>query len=186
MYDFDDLERRMIAEIHQAFRPQLIVMDGVDVFVDGGPSKGKLVAAGVIMAGTDRIAIDAVGLAVLKQLGSNDAIMNTKIFEQEQLQRAVERVPGEPEFHNNLGLVLAATDRNDEAIAAYRAALALKPGHVGAWNNLGLALYSTPSTVAGSSVTAEGRIRSSSHTAIPSSPTPNPSTNRASKVWSLP
>jgi len=82
--------RRMIAEIHQAFRPQLIVMDGVDVFVDGGPSKGKLVTAGVIMAGTDRIAIDAVGLAVLKQLGSNDAIMNTKIFEQEQLQRAVE------------------------------------------------------------------------------------------------
>jgi uncharacterized protein (DUF362 family) len=82
--------RRMIAEIHQAFRPQLIVMDGVDAFVDGGPSKGKLVTAGVIVAGTDRIAIDAVGLAILKQLGSNDAIMNTKIFEQEQLQRAVE------------------------------------------------------------------------------------------------
>ncbi len=82
--------RRMIAEIHQAFKPQLIVMDGVDVFVDGGPSNGKLVTAGVIIAGTDRIAVDAVGLAVLKQLGSNDAIMSKKIFEQEQLQRAVE------------------------------------------------------------------------------------------------
>lgn len=82
--------RRMIAELHQAFKPQLIVMDGVDAFVDGGPSKGKLVQAGVIVAGTDRIAVDAVGLAVLKQLGSNDAIMSTKIFEQEQIQRAVE------------------------------------------------------------------------------------------------
>jgi uncharacterized protein (DUF362 family) len=82
--------RRMIAEVHQAFKPQLIVMDGVDVFVDGGPSKGKLVTAGVIVAGTDRIAVDAVGLAALKQLGSNDAIMTPKIFEQEQLQRAVE------------------------------------------------------------------------------------------------
>jgi uncharacterized protein (DUF362 family) len=82
--------RRMIAEIHQAFTPRLIVMDGVDVFVDGGPSNGKLARAGVIVAGTDRIAIDAVGLAILKQLGSNDAIMSTKIFEQEQLQRAVE------------------------------------------------------------------------------------------------
>jgi uncharacterized protein (DUF362 family) len=82
--------RRMIAEIHHAFKPQLIVMDGVDAFVDGGPSKGKLVPAGVIVAGTDRIAVDAVGLAVLKQLGSNDAIMATKIFEQEQIQRAVE------------------------------------------------------------------------------------------------
>jgi len=42
------------------------------------------------VAGTDRIAVDAVGLAVLKQLGSNDAIMSTKIFEQEQIQRAIE------------------------------------------------------------------------------------------------
>ncbi len=82
--------RRMIAELHQAFKPQLIVMDGVDAFVDGGPSRGKLVPAGVIIAGTDRIAVDAVGLAVLKQLGSNNAIMSTRIFEQEQIQRAVE------------------------------------------------------------------------------------------------
>jgi uncharacterized protein (DUF362 family) len=82
--------RRMIAEVHQAFKPRLIVMDGVDVFVDGGPSQGKLVKGGVIIAGTDRIAIDAVGLAVLKNLGSNDAIMVPKIFEQEQIQRAVE------------------------------------------------------------------------------------------------
>ncbi len=82
--------RRMIAEIHQAFKPHFIVLDGVDAFVDGGPSKGKLVTAGVIVAGTDRIAVDAVGLATLKQLGSNETIMSTKIFEQEQLQRAVE------------------------------------------------------------------------------------------------
>jgi uncharacterized protein (DUF362 family) len=82
--------RRMIAEIHQAFRPHLIVMDGVDVFVDGGPSRGKLVQAGVIVAGTDRVAVDAVGLAILKHLGSNDVIMSTRIFEQEQIQRAVE------------------------------------------------------------------------------------------------
>jgi uncharacterized protein (DUF362 family) len=82
--------RRMIAEIHQAFRPHLIVMDGVEAFVDGGPSRGKQVTAGVIVAGTDRIAVDAVGLAILKHLGSNDAIMSKKIFEQEQIQRAVE------------------------------------------------------------------------------------------------
>jgi hypothetical protein len=34
--------------------------------------------------------MDAVGLAVLKELGSNEAIMSRKIFEQEQIQRAVE------------------------------------------------------------------------------------------------
>jgi uncharacterized protein (DUF362 family) len=82
--------RRMIAEIHHAFTPQLIVMDGIDIFVDGGPMTGKLVNAGVVIAGTDRIAVDAVGLAVLKNHGANDAIMSKKIFEQEQVARAVE------------------------------------------------------------------------------------------------
>ena len=82
--------RRMIAEINAGYRPDLIVMDGVDVFVDGGPSQGKLVAANVFVGGTDRIAVDAVGLAILKEMGSNAAIMDRKIFEQEQLQRAVE------------------------------------------------------------------------------------------------
>ncbi|HSU44260.1 MAG TPA: tetratricopeptide repeat protein, partial [Casimicrobiaceae bacterium] len=48
-------------------------------------------------------------------------------------------VPQEPEFHNNLGLALAALDRNAEAVAAYRRALERKPGHATAWNNLGLA-----------------------------------------------
>jgi uncharacterized protein (DUF362 family) len=82
--------RPKIAEINYAFRPHLIVMDGVDIFVDGGPMTGKLVRAGVVVAGTDRIAVDAVGLAVLKHHGSNDAIMSRKIFEQEQMARAVE------------------------------------------------------------------------------------------------
>lgn len=56
------------------------------------------------------------------------------------LTRAAEALPTEPEFHNNLGLALAALDRNDEAIAAYRRTLALKPQHAIAWNNMGLAL----------------------------------------------
>ncbi len=82
--------RRMIAEIHHGFKPHLIVMDGMEAFVDGGPATGKMVEAGVIVAGTDCIAVDAVGLAILKHLGSNEAIMSTKIFAQEQIQRAVE------------------------------------------------------------------------------------------------
>jgi uncharacterized protein (DUF362 family) len=38
----------------------------------------------------DRVALDAVGLAILKELGSNNAIMKTPIFQQEQISRAVE------------------------------------------------------------------------------------------------
>lgn len=82
--------RKMIAEINQVYTPSLIVLDGIEAFVDGGPAHGTKKRADVILAGTDRIAIDAVGLAILKDLGSNRAIMDTKIFEQEQIARAVE------------------------------------------------------------------------------------------------
>jgi uncharacterized protein (DUF362 family) len=82
--------RKMIAELNQVFKPSLIVMDGIDCFVDGGPGQGTLAKGNVFVASTDRIANDAVGVAVLKHLGSNDAIMKTKIFAQEQIARAVE------------------------------------------------------------------------------------------------
>jgi uncharacterized protein (DUF362 family) len=82
--------RRMIAELNQGYKTDLIVMDGIKVFTDGGPSRGTLADGNVVVAGTDRVAVDAVGLAVLKELGSNDAIMGKPIFQQEQMARAVE------------------------------------------------------------------------------------------------
>jgi uncharacterized protein (DUF362 family) len=83
-------QRKMIAEINDPFKPDLIVLDGIDVFVDGGPADGQHAKGDVFLASNDRVAIDAVGLAVLKSLGSNDQIMKPKIFEQEQIARAVE------------------------------------------------------------------------------------------------
>jgi len=83
-------QRKLIAEINAPFRPALIVLDGVEAFVDGGPMVGKRAKADVILASTDRVATDAVGLAVLKSLGSNAAIMKPKVFEQEQIARAAE------------------------------------------------------------------------------------------------
>ncbi len=83
-------QRKMIAEINAPFKPDLIVLDGIDAFVDGGPMNGKRAKGNVFLASTDRVAIDAVGVAVLKSLGSNDQIMKQKIFKQEQIARAVE------------------------------------------------------------------------------------------------
>ena len=51
---------------------------------------GKRAKGEVFLASTDRVAIDAVGVAILKSLGSNEAIMRPRIFEQEQIKRAVE------------------------------------------------------------------------------------------------
>ncbi|MGD9235353.1 MAG: DUF362 domain-containing protein [Desulfobacterales bacterium] len=83
-------QRKLIAEINAPFTPDLIVLDGIDVFVDGGPMTGKRAKGSIFLAATDRVAIDAVGLAILKSLGSNAQIMNTKIYEQEQIARAAE------------------------------------------------------------------------------------------------
>ncbi len=82
--------RRMIAELNTGYRPDLIVLDGVAAFTNGGPSQGELKAGNVMIAGDDRVAVDAVGVAMLKSLGANQAIMGRKIFEQEQIARAVE------------------------------------------------------------------------------------------------
>jgi uncharacterized protein (DUF362 family) len=82
--------RKMIAELNTGYRPSLIVLDGVAAFTDGGPATGELKQGNVMIAGDDRVAVDAVGLAMLKSLGANQAIMNRRIFEQEQIARAVE------------------------------------------------------------------------------------------------
>lgn len=83
-------QQTMIAEINEPFSPDLILLDGIDVFVDGGPATGKRAEGNLFLASNDRVAIDAVGLAILKLLESNNAIMNRKIFEQKQISRAVE------------------------------------------------------------------------------------------------
>jgi uncharacterized protein (DUF362 family) len=83
-------QRRMIAEINEPFKPALVILDGIDAFVDGGPMSGKHAKGEVFLASTDRVATDAVGVAILKFLGSNESIMKPKIFDQEQIARAVE------------------------------------------------------------------------------------------------
>jgi uncharacterized protein (DUF362 family) len=95
-----DSMRKMIAEINLGYTPRLIVLDGVEAFTDGGPSTGTRKEANVFLAGTDRVAIDAVGVAVLKELGSNETIMGRKIFEHDQIQRSAE-----------LGLGVSSTDQ---------------------------------------------------------------------------
>ncbi len=95
-------QRRMIAEINAAYKPALIVLDGVEAFTTGGPDTGKIVKSEIVLAGTDRIAIDAVGVAILRHFGTTPEVSNGKIFEQEQIARAVE-----------LGLGVSSADQID-------------------------------------------------------------------------
>jgi uncharacterized protein (DUF362 family) len=83
-------QRKMIAEINTAYTPALVIMDGVEAFTAGGPHQGRLVTPQVVLAGTDRVAIDAVGVAILRHFKTSYAVSNGPIFQQEQIARAVE------------------------------------------------------------------------------------------------
>lgn len=83
-------QRKMIAEINTAYTPDLIVLDGVEAFIDGGPANGKRVLSEVVLAGKDRVAVDAVGVALLRFHGCRTEVSHGKIFQQEQLKRAVQ------------------------------------------------------------------------------------------------
>lgn len=82
--------RQMVAEINLAYSPDLIVMDGVTAFVDGGPMTGTRANTEIIMVGTDRVAMDVVGVAILRKFGTTPAVSRGRIFEVEQIARAVE------------------------------------------------------------------------------------------------
>lgn len=83
-------QRNMIAEMNWPYRPTLVVMDGVEAFYKGGPMTGPRWKADLTFASSDRIALDAVGVAALKMHGTTDKIERRAIFEQDQIRRAVE------------------------------------------------------------------------------------------------
>jgi len=83
-------QRKMIAEINAVYKADLIIMDGVITFVDRGPMEGTRKNANVFVAGTDKVAIDAVGVAILRILGTTPEVSKGPIFELEQIKRAVE------------------------------------------------------------------------------------------------
>lgn len=123
-------QRRMIAEINTAYKPDLIVLDGIQAFVNGGPDQGKLVTANVILAGTDRIAIDAVGVALLRHFGTTPEVSQGAIFEQQQIARAVQLGIG---IGSPRQIELVTGDRESAEYAkAVRAILDGEPGKAAA------------------------------------------------------
>ena len=115
-------QREMIAEINSVYNPDLIVMDGVVTFVDRGPMEGTRVEANVFVAGTDKIAIDAVGVALLRILGTTPEVTNGPIFEQDQIKRAVELGLGVTS-HNEIDFLTDSED-SEELVAEIKEELA--------------------------------------------------------------
>jgi len=83
-------QRRMIAEINRFYKSDLVVMDATEGFVTGGPDRGEPVKPNLMLASKDRVALDAVGVALLRSYGSTPEVMEGGIFDLEQIARAAE------------------------------------------------------------------------------------------------
>ena len=96
MYDYmwelhgSPYQRQMIAEINSNYNLDFVLMDGIKAFVSGGPEQGRLVEPKLLLASRDRVAIDAVGVAVLKMYGAKGKVGESDVFEQDQIRRATE------------------------------------------------------------------------------------------------
>lgn len=68
-----------------------------------------------MLAGTDRVAIDAVGVALLRLLGTTPEVSHGPVFEQEQIARATELGLG---ISSAKQIQLITGDAESEAFAA--------------------------------------------------------------------
>ena len=108
-------QRLMIAEINKFYRTDLIVLDAAEGFATGGPDKGKLIRPNVIIAGTDRVAIDAAGVALLRSYGTMRDVTEGRIFDLDQIARAAELGIG---VSSAADIRLVPLDPASEAIAS--------------------------------------------------------------------
>jgi uncharacterized protein (DUF362 family) len=92
-------QRKMIAEINNYYNVSMVIMDTIKAFISKGPETGETVEPKLLLASNDRVAIDAVGVAILKNYGTMTNISKEKIFEQDQIKRAAELGIGAKSAH---------------------------------------------------------------------------------------
>ncbi|MEE8443090.1 MAG: DUF362 domain-containing protein, partial [Dehalococcoidia bacterium] len=114
MHSQEDVLQKMVAEANLIYSPNLIILDGMKCFVSGGPIVGEEAEPRCVIVGDDRIAVDAVGVAVLKAVGSERA-MEKPTWEYEQIKRAGELQLGSTSPNGVLLKTADQTGRTDAA-----------------------------------------------------------------------
>lgn len=83
-------QRMMIAEINKHYPVDVVLMDAMKAFLNKGPESGLTVQPNLLLASNDRVAIDAVGISILRYYGTTNEVSEGKIFELDQIKRASE------------------------------------------------------------------------------------------------
>ncbi len=83
-----------IAELNTLFKPDLIIMDARKCFINKGPSEGTVREPSLILASTDRVAIDIEGIKIIQDFPGN-SLKNLNPLNLPQIKRAIELGLGE-------------------------------------------------------------------------------------------
>ncbi|MBZ9572399.1 DUF362 domain-containing protein [Patescibacteria group bacterium] len=78
-----------IAELNKIINPDLVIMDARKCFINKGPAKGEVREPGLILASTDRIALDVEGIKIIQSFRGN-SLKDIDPWELPQIKRAVE------------------------------------------------------------------------------------------------
>ncbi|GKS58541.1 hypothetical protein YTPLAS18_20680 [Nitrospira sp.] len=120
-----------IAELNLSIHPALHVADATTIMIDGGPSSGKAAKANLILLSGDRVALDAVALALLRSYGAWAKDLKLRVWDQRQIKRAGELRLGTrgPEHMSVVGrsLELGQSDRFDRLLDTLRAEIGRRP-----------------------------------------------------------
>lgn len=79
-----------IAELNLGVHPHLNIADGTTVMIAGGPTSGTPAPANLLLLSGDRLALDAVAIALIRSFGAWPKLQGKRIWDQRQLKRGVE------------------------------------------------------------------------------------------------
>jgi uncharacterized protein (DUF362 family) len=103
----------VVAELNLAYQPDLNVVDGTAIMVEGGPWSGTSKKTDLVLASGDRVAADVVGLGLIKAFGLWKGVSDKDVWDQRQIRRAVEAGLG-AKNGNEIQLLIASLDKDRE------------------------------------------------------------------------
>jgi uncharacterized protein (DUF362 family) len=78
-----------LPELHLVRQENFVILDASKCMISGGPTNGMAAESKIVVATKDPIAADITGICILKQFGVSGAVANTKVWEQQQIKRAL-------------------------------------------------------------------------------------------------
>jgi uncharacterized protein (DUF362 family) len=79
-----------IAELNLGAHPHLNIADGTTIMIAGGPTSDTSAPANLLLLSGDRLALDAVAIALIRTFGAWPKLQGKRIWDQRQLKRGVE------------------------------------------------------------------------------------------------